>query len=105
MPDLTPDDFRIEEDGVPQEIASLVLVHGGRVFNQLTPPAPVQEGIILPTRQVANNTAGRIIIFFVDALHLQPEITPKVRHFIKEVADILVHEGDLVGLISNGATA
>ena len=103
--DLTPDDFRIEEDGVPQEIASLVLVHGGRVFNQLTPPAPVQEGIILPTRRVASTTAGRIIIFFVDALHLQPEITPKVRHFIKEVADILVHEGDLVGLISNGASS
>ncbi len=105
VPDLTPDDFRIEEDGVPQEVASLVLVHGGRVFNQLTPRAPVQEGIVLPTRRVANDTAGRIIIFFVDALHLQPEITPKVRHFIKEVADILVHEGDLVGLISNGTSS
>ena len=103
--DLTPDDFRIEEDGVPQEVASLVLVHGGRVFNQLTIPATVREGIILPTRRVANDAAGRIIIFFVDALHLQPEITPKVRHFIKEVADVLVHEGDLVGLISNGSAS
>ncbi|TDI18975.1 MAG: VWA domain-containing protein [Acidobacteria bacterium] len=105
VPDLTPDDFRIEEDGVPQEIASLVLVHGGRVFTQLTPPAPVQEGIVLPTRRVENDTAGRIIIFFIDALHLQPEITPKVRHFIKKVADVLVHEGDLVGLISNGTSS
>jgi VWFA-related protein len=103
VPDLTPEDFRIVEDGVPQEVASLVLVHGGRVFNQLTLPAPVQEGIILPTSRVPNDTAGRIIIFFVDALHLQAEITPKVRHFIKEVADVLVHEGDLVGLISNGS--
>ena len=103
IPDLTAQDFQISEDGVPQEIASLVLVHGGRVFNQLAPPPPVQEGIVLPSSQPVDNTAGRIIIFFIDAMHLEPEVTPKVRHFIKEVADVLVHEGDLIGLISNGA--
>ena len=37
----------------------------------------------------------------IDAMHLMPESTPRVRHFVKEVADILVHDGDLVGLISN----
>ena len=99
--DLTPADFRVEEDGVPQEVASLVLVHGGRVFNQLSPAPVAQEGIILPTSRNVNNTAGRIFIFFVDAMHLMPESTPRVRHFVKEVADILVHDGDLVGLISN----
>ena len=99
--DLTPADFRIQEDGVPQEVASLVLVHGGRVFNQLSPAPAVQEGIILPTRRAQNVIAGRIIILFVDAMHLEPQSTPKVRHFIKEVVDILAHEGDLVGLISN----
>ncbi|MYK87696.1 MAG: hypothetical protein F4018_04735, partial [Acidobacteria bacterium] len=35
-------------------------------------------------------------------MHLEPEVTPRVRHFVKEVADTLVHDGDLVGLISNG---
>ena len=44
IPDLTRGDFTIYEDGVPQQLASLVLVHGGRVFNQLLPPPPVQEG-------------------------------------------------------------
>ena len=101
VPDLTPADFQVHEDGVPQEVASLVLVHGGRVFNQLSPAPVAQEGIILPTSRNANNTAGRIFIFFVDAMHLMPESTPRVRHFVKEVADILVHDGDLVGLISN----
>lgn len=101
VPDLTPADFRVQEDGVIQEVASLVLVHGGRVFNQLSPAPAVQEGIILPTSRNANDTAGRIFIFFVDAMHLMPESTPRVRHFIKEVADVLVHDGDLVGLISN----
>ena len=103
LPDLTPSDFYIEEDGVAQEVASLVLVHGGRVFNQLTPPSAVQEGIILPARQPVDRTAGRIIIFFIDAMHLQAQSTPRVRHFIKKVADVLVHEGDLVGLISNNS--
>ena len=102
VPDLTPADFRIEEDGVPQEVASLVLVHGGRVFNQLVPPPPAHEGIILPSRRVQSRIPGRIIVFFVDAMHLEPEVTPRVRHFVKEVADTLVHDGDLVGLISNG---
>ena len=99
--DLTPADFRIVEDGVPQEVASLVLVHGGRVFNHLAPAPVVPEGIILPSSRPRSQTAGRIIIFFVDAMHLEPQSTPRVRHFIKEVADILVHDGDLVGLISN----
>ena len=105
--DLTPADFRVQEDGVHQEVASLVLVNGGRVFNQLSPAPVAQEGIILPTSRNANNTAGRIIIFFVDAMHLLPESTPRVRHFVKEVADVLVHDGDLAGLISNdsGGTA
>ncbi len=102
VPDLTPADFRIEEDGVPQEVTSLVLVHGGRVFNQLVPPPPAHEGIILPSRRVQSRIPGRIIVFFVDAMHLEPEVTPRVRHFVKEVADTLVHDGDLVGLISNG---
>ena len=99
--DLTPADFRVAEDGVPQEVASLVLVHGGRVFNRLSPAPPVQEGIILPAGRARNEVAGRIFIFFVDAMHLEPQSTPRVRHFIKDVTDILVHDGDLVGLISN----
>jgi hypothetical protein len=31
--DLTKADFEVFEDGVRQEIASLTLVHGGRVYN------------------------------------------------------------------------
>ena len=81
------------------------MVLGGRVYNQLLPPAPVQEGIILPSRRAVNDTAGRIIIFFVDELHLERNISAKLRHFIKRVGDVLIHEGDLVGLISNGTSS
>src|ERR1700759_4744076 len=49
MADLKPSDFEVYEDGVKQELASMVLIHGGRAYNTLAPPpAPMQEGIILP---------------------------------------------------------
>jgi len=105
IPDLTKDDFVVMEDGVSQEIASLVLVHGGRVFNQLAPPPPVREGIILPPSAPANDTAGRIFILFVDDLHLTPSMTPKVRAVFEELSDTLVHEGDLFGIISTGPSS
>ncbi len=40
--DLDADEFIVREDGVVQDVVSLVLVHGGRVFNQLAPAPAVQ---------------------------------------------------------------
>ena len=105
MPDLTKDDFRVLEDGVEQEVVSLVLIHGGRVYNQLIPPPPVQEGIILPASRPPNDTAGRIFVLFVDDLHLEASATPKIRQVFKKIADTLVHEGDLFGIISSGPSS
>ena len=71
VPDLTKEDFRGFEDDIEQEVASLVLVHGGRVFNLEAPPPPVaQEGIILPPRRPPTDIAGRVFVIFVDDLHL-----------------------------------
>ena len=105
IPDLAPEDFIVKEDDVLQEVVSLVLVHGGRVFNQLAPPPPVREGIILPATRRANDTAGRIIIIFVDDLHLQTSYTPKVKQVFRTIADTLIHEGDLFGIISTGPSS
>ena len=105
LPDLAPEDITVFEDGVEQEIASLVLVHGGRVYNQLLPPPPVQEGIILPPTRPTSDTAGRIFILFVDDLHLQTSLTPKIRQVFETIADTLVHEGDLFGIVSSGPSS
>jgi len=105
IPDLDKEEIKIFEDGQLQEIASLVLVHGGRVYNQLLPPPPVQEGIVLPPARPVSDTAGRIFIIFVDDLHLQTGLTPKVRQVFKKVADTLIHEGDMFGIISSGPSA
>lgn len=105
VPDLTQDEITVYENDVPQEIASLVLVHGGRVYNQLLPPAPVQEGIVLPPSRPANDTAGRIFILFIDDLHMQTGLTPKVRQVFEKIADTLIHEGDMFGIVSSGPSA
>ena len=104
--DLTKDDFVIEEDGVPQEISSLVLIQGGRAFNlQMPMPAPVAEGIILPTARPRNDTAGRVFMLFVDDLHMEPEETPRIRDLFRRIAKNLVHEGDLFSIVSSGPSS
>ncbi|MCE2540388.1 MAG: hypothetical protein J4G16_08345, partial [Acidobacteria bacterium] len=107
LPDLTLDDFTIYEDGQPQRIASLVLVHGGRVFNQLLPPPPVPEGIILPgrTAPAASATPGRIFVIFIDDLHIRPPDTPLIHRVMELLPETLIHEGDEFGIISSGKSA
>jgi len=104
--DLDQGEFQILEDGVPQKLVSLVLVHGGRTFNQLTaPPLPVQEGIILPPPRPTNDAAGRIFLIFVDDLHLDFQNTGRIRELFKKISRELIHEGDMFGIVSTGPSS
>ena len=103
LADLKPNEIEIYEDGVKQEIVSFVLTHGGRVFNmQSPPPAPVQEGIILPQRRPTNDAAGRIFLIFIDDFHLQFRETPRTRLLIQKMLRLLIHDGDMFGIVSTG---
>ena len=107
--DLTQNDFQILEDGVPQQVASMVLVHGGRVFNILQPPAPSSpppvEGLILPAPRPRDPTASRIFIVLVDDLHFTAIETPYVRALLKKVVGGLFHEGDMFAMFSTGPSS
>ncbi len=105
--DLTKDDFVVLEDGEPQAISSFTLVHGGRVFNLLEPaPAAVEtEGIVLPQRRVVDPGSGRVLLVFVDDLHFEAQYTPHVRRLVLDLVDNLLHDGDLVGMVSSGPSA
>ena len=105
LADLTENDFRVWEDDVEQEVASLVLVHGGRVFNQLLPPPPPQEGIILPPTRAVSETAGRIFVILVDDLHIETSKTPRARAIFEQLIDNLIHEGDMFGIVSTGPSS
>ena len=101
--DLKPGEIEVYEDGVKQEIVSFTLTHGGRVYNiQEPPPAPVQEGIILPKSRPRNDAAGRIFLIFIDDLHLQFRETPRTRDLIKKMLRSLIHDGDMFGIVSTG---
>jgi len=104
--DLEKGEFEVYEDGVQQDIASLVLVHGGRVFNRvLPPPAPNPEGIVLPPARPQNDTAGRIFIIFVDDLHLDFRNTGRIRDLFKRISGTLIHDGDMFGVVSTGPSS
>ena len=80
-------------------------MHGGRVYNQLLIPPPAREGIILPPTRPVNDTAGRIFVIFVDDLHLETSKTPRIRQVFETLADTLIHEGDLFGIVSTGPSS
>ena len=104
--DLKVNEFEVFEDGVKQEIVSLVLTHGGRVFNvQTPPPAPVQEGIILPVARPTNDAAGRVFLIFIDDLHLDFRLTPRTRDLMTRMLRNLIHEGDMFGIVSTGTSS
>jgi VWFA-related protein len=104
--DLKEDDFEIYEDGVKQQIAMFTLVHGGRVHNLMTPPpAPTQEGIILPPSRPRNDAAGRIFLIIVDDLHLDFRNTGRIRDLFKRISKNLVHEGDMFAMVSTGTSS
>jgi VWFA-related protein len=104
--DLVRNDFEVYEDDVKQDITSVTLVHGGRVQNVLAPPPPaVIEGVILPSARPRNAASGRILLFFVDDLHLEFNNTPRIRDLLKRITKTLLHDGDMYGVVSSGPSS
>jgi VWFA-related protein len=104
--DLKPTEFEVYEDGIRQDIVSVILTHGGRVFNvQAPPPPPAQEGIILPPARPTNDAAGRVFLLFIDDLHLDFRSTPRTRELIKKMLRNLIHEGDMFGIVTTGTSS
>jgi VWFA-related protein len=104
VPGLTQEDFTVLEDGQPQQIASFVLVQGGRVFNVLSPaPQAAPEGLVLPSaRKPTAESPGRVFVIVVDDLHFEPELTPHVRRLVTDIANTVMHDGDMAFVISTG---
>jgi VWFA-related protein len=103
---LKKDDFEVFEDGVKQEVISFLLTHGGRVYNEAAPPPPPpMEGIILPPSKPTSDAAGRIWLIFVDDLHLDFRNTGRIKDLFKKIANELVHEGDMFGIVSSGPSS
>jgi len=104
--DLTKDDFELFEDGVKQELTSFVMIHGGRAYTTMVAaPTPIREGIILPAARPTNDTAGRVILFVIDDLHMEFRDTHRIRKVFRDMAKELIHDGDLFGIVSTGTSS
>ena len=103
LPDLRKEDFQLFEDGVEQKIESFALSHGGRLLTDITPAATAPPaGIILPQVRPPADTSGRIILIFIDDLHIEFNLTSRMRQLLQQMSDLLIHEGDLFGVVSTG---
>ena len=104
--DLGKSDFEVLEDGVPQDLVTFVLTHGGRVINDVSaPPQAVQAGILLPPPRPTNDASGRIFMIFVDDLHMDFRNTGRIRDLFKKISKELIHEGDMFGIVSTGPSS
>lgn len=103
IPNLTMNDFEIFEDGVPQKLTHMVLTLGGRVMTELVPVVqPVSEGLILPPSPPVTDQSGRVFIIFIDDMHIQHKDTTLTRQILGQIRDTLIHDGDLIGIVSTG---
>jgi VWFA-related protein len=103
VPDLRMDEFQVFEDGVPQKVVAFSSSVGGRIMTDIGPSlGPVSEGLILPPQKQVSDSSGRIFIIFIDDLHLQALDSPQVRKVLGMIRDTIVHDNDLVSLVSTG---
>jgi VWFA-related protein len=103
IPDLTVKDFEVYEDGVRQTITNFVAMVGGRAMTEIAPIVEtVREGMVLPRTSRPPTIQGRIFIIFIDDLHLQPSDSIKAKEVLKAVRDNLIHDEDLVGIVTTG---
>lgn len=106
VPDLRRDDFEVYEDGVKQDLISMVLNRGGRQTNIITPPTvAAEEGILVPTARAPVDSTGRIFIFFIDDLHLDFRNTARIRKLLEEMQKTLIHDGDLFAIQTTGPSS
>jgi VWFA-related protein len=103
IPGLTIKDFEVYEDGVKQEVSNFTAVVGGRVLTETAPVVAVRrEGLILPPTKPSTDMSGRVFIIFIDDMHLQALDSIKARQVLKDIRDNLLHEGDLIAIVSTG---
>ena len=105
---LVAGDFEVLEDAQPQKVSSLVLVHGGRVFNlheSVAPEPAAPEGLVLPRSRPRADAAGRVFILIVDDLHFTATETPVVRALVRKIIAQLFHDGDAVAMFSTGPSS
>lgn len=96
--DLRAEQFELKVDGQPQPLSFFEFVRAGS-SEELSAGARARRGSSLtgePERAAVNSNAGRVIIFFVDDIHLSASSTVRVRKSLLRFVDEQMREGDRV---------
>jgi VWFA-related protein len=98
VPGLTRDDFRVLEDGKPQEIAAFIFVDLPRRPRPRTPRGTVLE----PDVATNQDAGGRLFVLLIDDLRTPRGVRPLQRLRAREFVDAL-GEGDLAAVLYTSA--
>ncbi|HZA35115.1 MAG TPA: hypothetical protein VE505_09315, partial [Vicinamibacterales bacterium] len=95
--DLTPADFELLEDGVPQKIETFehIDVRGGGPQETRREPNTVQEG-----RAAAEDPRSRVFIVFLDTYHTGVVGSHRMQRAIVTLLDRIVGPDDLFGIMT-----
>jgi VWFA-related protein len=100
---LMPDDFVLSIDGKPHAISFAESIRAGssREAGQLKSIASSGVKAATAGEKLAGVTrAGRVVIFFVDDVHLTNASLTRTRTALSEFIDKRMHEGDQVAVVS-----
>jgi VWFA-related protein len=96
--DLTADDFAIEENGKPREIASFEPIV---VRSAATPPEPVAPSpASSSTPRALEPQEGRALLIYFDDIHISPPNAEWVRHNLGPFLQREIRPGDAVTIVA-----
>ncbi|HEX7779213.1 MAG TPA: VWA domain-containing protein [Vicinamibacterales bacterium] len=98
--DLRREEFRVFEDGVEQRIEWFVRSVGDAILTEDRPEASRTEGLILPKK--ADDRSGRILVIFIDDLHVYALDSIKTRKVLETLRDEVIKPNDWIAIVSTG---
>jgi VWFA-related protein len=108
---LSKEDFELLENNRPQQINFFTIerVGGTQPPTQMATPtsgtnAPAADGARTVATPAARASVSRTVVLFVDALHLTPSGLMGVKKALLRFVDTQMTEGDLVAVVSTGAS-
>jgi VWFA-related protein len=99
---LTKDDFRVVEEGTPQELSvvSLVDLPLERPDAPLFAPAPIEPDV----RSNQREFDGRIYVIVLDDLHTNFARTPRVKVAVRQFIERHLGENDVAAIVQTGGS-
>ncbi|MEO7507798.1 MAG: VWA domain-containing protein [Pyrinomonadaceae bacterium] len=105
VPDIRPDQFTVTVDGQPQSLAFFEQVSAGSTREQqglaAIRSAGKPAGTTSPDTGSGAVSRGRIVIFFVDDLHLSADGLSRSRKALQQFIDSEMTDDDLVAIASS----